>query len=582
MSFPGAGAANAEGWTFNPPPGWPAPPPGWQPPQGWSPDPAWPPAPDGWRLWLPAGTPAAGPPAQAAAAGPGGGGIVISVGGQSSVLRPGQQARIGRAPENDIVVSDPTVSRLHAMVSLGASGWQYAQAGSAPSFSAGQQVTQLAIGRPVDITLGSLDGPVLRLEPADHTVAAAPAGAAPQPAGAAPQGYGPAPVTSADPGWRRTGPPPAAAHAALGDRGAGWAGTGAPWAGPGAPGPGSAGWAPGQQGYPQHGNYQQGHPQQGWGAPAGPGSGDELAGMLRVLFPFHSWLGNAGWRQGLRVGVIVYALLPLIFLAVLSSSTSLSTPGWAYSLYVAPLWLGGFWLLIRPPEHITKRELAIAGAIVVFTLIWINVVTISVNSALPVKNGIGPLSAIVIGVNEEVTKALPVLLSGIILLRWRKQKLDVRMWMLLGTVAGLTFGVVEQAFYTSNAIILVNATRSPSEAVTAILEFAERVFVDGFQHAVYAGISGFFMGLAVNYRRRRVRLIAIGIGTPALLHALNDWLGGTSIWLAVIVQAAALLLFLSYTMTAKSIEVKVRETPAFRGESMLMEAFTPPGQPPRA
>lgn len=42
-----------EGFTFNPPPGWPKPPAGWNPPPGWSPDPGWPQPPPGWELWLP-------------------------------------------------------------------------------------------------------------------------------------------------------------------------------------------------------------------------------------------------------------------------------------------------------------------------------------------------------------------------------------------------------------------------------------------------------------------------------------------------------------------------------------------------
>jgi RsiW-degrading membrane proteinase PrsW (M82 family) len=299
------------------------------------------------------------------------------------------------------------------------------------------------------------------------------------------------------------------------------------------------------------------------------------------LFPVQSWLHNSGWRQGLRLAVIAYALLPLIFLTVLSSSSDLSSPGWAYSLYVAPLWATGFWMLIRPPEHLKKQEMVIAAGIVVWTLIWIRLITITINDALPTRNGIGIVSAAVIGINEEVTKALPVLLAGLILLRYRKVKLDVRMWMFLGTIAGLTFGVAEQGFYTSNDLILIHLARSQSEAVTAILAFAERVFVDGFQHAVWAGISGFFIGMAINYRRRRVQLILLGVGTPALLHALNDWLAGTSPWLVILVQAASLLLFLGYTMSAAAIEQQVRETPIFRGQSMIMDAikFDPP--PPR-
>ncbi len=516
MVFPGAApgvsAADVASWTFNPPPGWPVPPAGWQPPPGWQPDPGWPAAPAGWTFWVPAqgaGTPAGGTE------------VVLSLAGQSFTVRPGHEARIGRAPENDIVVSDPTVSRQHAVVRAGPDGWELANVGSAPTFLDGQQVTRVPLDKALSVTLGSADGPVLRLGPA-------PAGA-PQPASA------PAPAP-APPGW------------------------GAP-VGQGIP----PGYAP------------------GWpaGPPAAQQGGDELTTALRILFPVQSWLHNSGWRQGLRLAVIAYALLPLIFLLVLSSSSDLSAPGWAYSLYVAPLWAAGFWMLIRPPEHLKKREVLIGIGIIIWTLIWINVVTITINDALPTKNGIGIGSAIVIGINEETTKALPVLLAGLILLKTRNVKLDVRMWMFLGTIAGLTFGVAEQAFYTSNDIILINIAKSPSEAVTAILAFAERVFIDGFQHAVWAGISGFFIGMAINYRRRRVQLILLGIGTPALLHALNDWLAGTSPWLVVLIQAASLLLFLSYTMSAGAIEQKVRETPVFRGQSMIMEAIKFDQPPPR-
>ena len=59
---------------------------------------------------------------------------------------------------------------------------------------------------------------------------------------------------------------------------------------------------------------------------------------FEILIPVKTWLKDAGWHQGLRLLVIAYALLPLLFLALLSSSSSLSVPGFAYSLYVAPLW----------------------------------------------------------------------------------------------------------------------------------------------------------------------------------------------------------------------------------------------------
>jgi RsiW-degrading membrane proteinase PrsW (M82 family) len=297
---------------------------------------------------------------------------------------------------------------------------------------------------------------------------------------------------------------------------------------------------------------------------------------FRILIPVRSWLHNPGWRQGLRLLVITYALLPLVFIALFASSGNLSTPGWAYGLYVAPIWAIGFWLLIRPGP-IRALEVQVGIGIIIWTLVWLNVVTINVNDHLGKPGHAFSFSAALgVGFNEEITKALPVLLAGLILLRFRSKKLDVRMWMFLGTIAGLTFGVSEAALYASREIVVINQAQVASQAVGAVLSFAERVFVDGFQHAVWAGISGFFIGMAVNYRRRRIPLIILGVSIPAVLHGLNDWSAGAfnSYWMWILIQAVSLLLFLGYTMSAGSIERQVRKTPMFRGESMIMEAFS--------
>ncbi len=458
-------------------------------------------------------------------------------------MSPGQTVRIGRSPDNDLVTSAPTVSRQHGVLSWGAEGWEFANAGSATTFHNGRRVTRLLVDRPLDLALGSLDGPVLRLAPPVRAAAQAPA-AVRGPAGYPPGG-----------GYGTDGYVPAAGAAVPG---------GYP------PAAGAAGW-----GAPSPSPWPQG------GAAGALGGESGLATALRILFPIQSWLHDPGWRQGLRLLVIAYALLPLIFLALLSSSSDLSAPGWAYSLYVAPLWSMGFWMLIRP-GRVGKREIWVAVGIVVWTLIWINVVTIHVNAALHISGSIKFVPALVIGVNEETTKALPVLLAGLFLLWYRKVKLDVRMWMFLGTVAGLTFGIAEQAFYTSTDIVGIHEAQSNNEAVTGALAFAERIFVDGFQHAVWAGIAGFFIGMALNYGRRRVQLVILGVAVPAVLHALNDFLASSSVWLVILIQAASLLLFLGYTLSAASIEQRVRETPLFRGQSMMMEAIVDPNRPPVA
>jgi RsiW-degrading membrane proteinase PrsW (M82 family) len=421
--------------------------------------------------------------------------LQVIVDGRNYVFQPGQTVMIGRLGDNTIIVDDPTVSRRHARLTWGPVGWVVEGLGQARLFQHGQQVNQVLLRQPTELSLASPQGPVVRFQP----LAAA--------------GYQAARSAGASAAPPPDGPPP--------------------------------------------------HPATTGG----------IAMAVEILVPIKSWLKNPGWHQSLRLLVIAYALLPLVFLAVLSSSRSLSTPGLAYSVYIAPLWAIAFWLLLRP-GRLHAREIGIGAAIVLWVTVWLNVVTININDHLVngVRNG-NFLAALAVGYNEEISKALPVLLAALILLRFRKAKLGVRMWMFLGTIAGLTFGIIEEIFYTEMAIAQVANANAVSQADTGVLDFAFRVFVDGFEHAVWAGVSAFFIGIAVNYPRRRWQLIIFGISIAAVLHALNDWSLSTfnSYWPGIIVQAISLLLFLGYTMSATSIEREVRRTPLFRGDSMIME-----------
>ena len=481
--------------------------------------------------------------------------LQVSWDGQRHSFEQGQTVRIGRSTDNEVVVSDPTVSRQHAQLAWGPDGWVFEGLGRAGTFLRGGAVTRLVVGEPVELSLASPLGPVVRLEPSQPADRAASPGSATSvlPADPATPALPSTPAGPAAPSppadWGAGAPPPAAPA--------------------GQAGPFSTAAMP------------------RIGAPVRLGAAaearDELASAVQILVPVRSWLTDPGWRQGLRLLVIAYALLPLIFLALFASSGNLTTPGWAYSLYIAPLWGVAFWLLIRPPEPYGQRELLIGLCIVIWVMIWMSVVTVNINSSLNPKSLLG---ALLVGFNEEITKALPILVAALLLLRLRAVKLDVRMWMFLGTIAGLTFGVREASQYTTVAIEHIAAaalSHSANAAVIGALSFAYRVFVDGFQHAIWAGVSAFFIGIAVNYPRRRVQLIVFGVTIAAVLHALNDWYlsNFASPWPWILLQAFSLLLFLGYTMSAASIERKVRRTPLFRGESMIMDRFTETGEQPR-
>jgi len=708
----------------------------------------------------------------------------VTLGDRSYSFGADETVRIGRSPDNDIVVSDPTVSRQHAQLSLGPSGWEFENVGRALSFLDGEPVTQAVLTGPAQVQLSSVRGPVLSITLGDTVTprlgtpgdvgesatagysgpsawhdypspAASPQYEQPQyeqpqyeqpqyeqpqyeqpqqafpqyelplpgvpltdvpqsgflepglpPAGetlaefrspvlpslpedfsgsegpgasdyasqrdyaaqpdypdyAAQPGYAAQPDHSSQPGYpgqamepgQLDGVAPQPDHASVLESPISPGNSGSPDSagypdGPAYPGgpaysagsvfPAGGGY-PGTAGYPSDRSSAEGagypdgagHAQvsggadgtagdaagtagyaagtAGYGADGTAGSAagtagypdgvgypgreaprirpvqspqpvDEIATALHILVPIRSWLHDPGWRQFLRLLVIPYGLLPLIFIALFASSSNLSTPGWAYSLYIAPLWAIVFWLLIRPGQ-VERREVLVGIAAIVFALIWIRVITVHVNGLMghPGK----PLSffgAIGVGINEEITKALPILLAALLLLKYRSIKLDVRMWMFLGTIVGLAFGVTEQAGYTLQDIQGITSARANSQAIVEVLAFAERVFVDGFQHAMWAGVSAFFIGIAVNYPRRRMQLIAFGIAVPAVLHGLYDWSAGAfaSLWVPIIIQALSLFLFLGYTMSAAAIERQVRRTPMFRGESMLMERITD-GQPP--
>src|SRR5580692_2090659 len=482
--------------------------------------------------------------------------LQVTFDGRSYTFQPGQTVYIGRLSDNGIVVSDPTVSRRHAQLTWGPVGWLFENLGQARTFQDGQEIRQLIVRKPAELSLASPQGPVLQLAPLEAAGSQATFQAGPQ---AAPFGT---PPSAPQPGF---GPPP------------------------GGYGPPPGGYGPPAGGDGPPGDYG---PPPGWVAPGGPGSraaqhegvGEELVTAFEILIPVKTWLKDAGWHQGLRLLVIAYALLPLLFLALLSSSSSLGVPGFAYSLYVAPLWAIAFWLLLRP-GRIAALEIYIMIAIIIWVTIWLYAVTININDHLvnAVRSG-NFLAALAVGYNEEITKALPILLAALVLLKFRATKLDVRMWMFLGTISGLTFGILEERLYTEMAIAQVANASAVSQADAGVLDFAFRVFVDGFEHAVWAGVSAFFIGIAINYPLRRWQLILLGVSMVAILHGLNDWSVSAfnSYWPGILIQAVSLLLFIGYTMSASSIERQVRRTPLFRGDSMAMDILSEPKDPGRS
>jgi RsiW-degrading membrane proteinase PrsW (M82 family) len=122
-------------------------------------------------------------------------------------------------------------------------------------------------------------------------------------------------------------------------------------------------------------------------------------------------------------------------------------------------------------------------------------------------------------------------------------------YLFLGAVSGLVFGASEAVHYLTSGVGLVggNATQD----LVAALQYVWRFPTDPIAHACLAGITGYFIGLAIyaqrnSGQRKWYAVCWVGLAIAAALHGLSDWdtLNGHWAWVAITVVSA--ILFLTY------------------------------------
>ena len=79
-----------------------------------------------------------------------------------------------------------------------------------------------------------------------------------------------------------------------------------------------------------------------------------------------------------------------------------------------------------------------------------------------------------------------------------------------------------------------------------ILNFVWRFLTDPITHACWAGLTGYFIGLAATGRHKWYTVAWIGLVAAAILHGLNDWseVNGHPVWILVVLISG--ILFLGY------------------------------------
>jgi RsiW-degrading membrane proteinase PrsW (M82 family) len=286
------------------------------------------------------------------------------------------------------------------------------------------------------------------------------------------------------------------------------------------------------------------------------------------LLPLGDWIRHHSLRSWPVLLFLVLICVPSIALVILGANPSAATfdhVAWIFAAYFAVAWLLLLGVIIRP-EHVTRTMLLVVTAIALLTQIPL---AVTLEVALHSSNAsLGP-SIYTVGLPEELAKALPVL--AVALFYRQRRSLTPRDYLFLGALSGLVFGASEVVHYfTVNGVIefyqtvqsaipsiqhLINTGNSASTSLFAVLiapvryfvlDFVWRFLTDPITHACWAGLTGYFIGLAATGRHKWYTVGWIGLVIAAILHGLNDWsqVNGHPLWILVTLVSG--ILFLGY------------------------------------
>ena len=184
------------------------------------------------------------------------------------------------------------------------------------------------------------------------------------------------------------------------------------------------------------------------------------------------------------------------------------------------------------------------------------------------------------GLMEEVLKAVPALLALALALVLRAigspSNAVTRGLALQGPVDGLLMGAAGGAVFIFLETVYQYVPDRIADykdvkygAIMGFVLFLPRIIKAVIGHIGYAGISGYFIGLAATHPRHAWKLVPLGILVAALLHAF--WNSADAIsreWGSYLAGPLIALVFLSCLMKARQLEAS-RTGGAIDGQSIL-------------
>jgi len=218
---------------------------------------------------------------------------------------------------------------------------------------------------------------------------------------------------------------------------------------------------------------------------------------------------------------------------------------YAVSLYFATIW-GLFFAYFFRTRQISKSK-----AVSTFFLTQLGVFVIfsglnELNFFYAFTSAPFPLSILGyilgIGLTEEFAKMIPLLVL--------EPQLPQTM-VFYGLMAGIAFGVFEGVQYQTSINIRADYT-------TAFVLNIARLTSLPFLHAVWAGICGYFVGMAGLYPQYRKSLYVLALAIPATLHGLYDLFAGSFYLVSLVIAFLSVFLLMAYLRRSNALRERLR------------------------
>jgi RsiW-degrading membrane proteinase PrsW (M82 family) len=329
---------------------------------------------------------------------------------------------------------------------------------------------------------------------------------------------------------------------------------------------------PGQQ-YPGHQYPGQQYPGHQYPGQQAGGSFPEYS--FASLVPVRHWVRDPALRSWPVLLLVALVCVPPIALVLLNNATesTIHAIAWIFAAYFAVAWLLLLGVIVRP-QHVTRAMLA---AIAVIGIVTQAPTAIFLETELHAGTG-SLLDVFTIGLPEELAKAIPIVAVALI---WRRdwQAQAPRDYLFLGAVSGLVFGAAEAVHYFIDVLGSLSGNANGILLQGLTIQYIWRFLTDPIDHATWAGITGYFIGLAVTGPTRKYSIGLIGIAIAAVLHGLNDWnpINSHPAW--VLVTLVSVLLFLGYARAGALLPPAFAVAPSIPTTPMPAAGPAGPGGP---